>query len=74
MNQTQPLCFFVCFVCFVVKIGVLIPNSGCQSRIVSGARLNRKSRKRTPQLCLLFCSKEAGLSERGGLLFPDDFF
>ena len=28
MNQTQPLCFFVCFVCFVVKIGVLIPNSG----------------------------------------------
>ena len=27
MNQPQPLC---CFVYFVVKIGVLIPNSGCQ--------------------------------------------
>ena len=29
MNQPPPICFFVHFVCFVVIIRVLIPNSGC---------------------------------------------
>ncbi len=28
MNQPQPLCFFVYFVCFVVIMGVPLPNSG----------------------------------------------
>ena len=38
MNQRHPFCDFVCFVYFVVKIRVLIPNSGCQVAALARVR------------------------------------
>ncbi len=44
MNQPHPFCFFVYFVCFVVKIRALIPNSGWWPEFLTRRREDAKEK------------------------------